>query len=103
MAAFLAKIVIPRSRSWSMRVHHPVGDFLVSGERARLAQQGVDEGRLAMIDVGDDGDVAQVFTGRHSVSVEQRRPLAGAYVASIANHADPVQVEEIVWVTGVDG
>jgi hypothetical protein len=46
-------------------VHHPVGDFLMSGERARLAQQGVDEGRLAVVDVSDDGDVAQVFTGRH--------------------------------------
>ena len=29
----------------------------------RLTQEAVDKGRLAVIDVGDDGDIAEVFNG----------------------------------------
>ncbi len=39
-------------------VHDALGDLLVFAEGAGLAQKLVDEGGLAMIDVGDDGDVA---------------------------------------------
>jgi hypothetical protein len=46
-----------------VRVHHPLGDPLVLAERARLLQELVDERRLAVVDVGDDGDVAQVHGG----------------------------------------
>jgi hypothetical protein len=53
-AAFLFDVV---------RVHHAVRHDLAVAERARLAQQAVDEGGLAMVDVGDDGDVAQLFDG----------------------------------------
>ena len=42
------------------RVHDPVDDRLVRAERAGLAEHRVDEGGLAVVDVGDDGDVAQV-------------------------------------------
>ena len=42
------------------RVHDPVDDLLVGAERAGLAQHGVDERGLAVVDVGDDGDVADV-------------------------------------------
>ena len=42
------------------RVHDPVDDGLVRAERAGLAEHRVDERRLAVVDVGDDGDVAQV-------------------------------------------
>ena len=42
------------------RIHHPLGDALVLAERARLLEQPVDERRLAMVDVGDDGDVAKL-------------------------------------------
>ncbi len=42
------------------RVHDPVDDGLVGAEGAGLAQHGVDERGLAVVDVGDDGDVAQV-------------------------------------------
>jgi hypothetical protein len=41
-------------------VHHPLADVLVLRERAGLDQQLVDERRLAVVDVGDDRDVAQV-------------------------------------------
>ncbi len=39
-------------------VHHPLLQMLVSGEHARLAQELVDQRGLAVVDVGDDGDVA---------------------------------------------
>ena len=39
-------------------VHGALGDALVGPERAALMQQRVDERGLAVVDVGDDGDVA---------------------------------------------
>src|SRR3546814_10084289 len=44
-------------------VHHALGEHGAFGERARLLEQAVDEGGLAMVDVGDDGDVAEAFDG----------------------------------------
>ena len=41
-------------------VHDALGDVLVLPERAGLPEHRVDERRLAVVDVGDDGDVAQV-------------------------------------------
>jgi hypothetical protein len=41
-----------------VRIHHPLGDVLVGGKAAGLDQQLVDQGGLAVVDVGDDGDVA---------------------------------------------
>jgi hypothetical protein len=47
------------------RVHDPVGHVLVGAERPRLPQHRVDQGRLAVVDVGDDGDVAEVLAALH--------------------------------------
>ncbi len=44
------------------RVHHAIGERLVGREDPGLAQHGVDERRLAMVDVGDDRHVADVRT-----------------------------------------
>ena len=41
-------------------VHRALGTSLVLAEGAGLLQQLVDEGGLAVVDVGDDGDVAKV-------------------------------------------
>ena len=38
---------------------HALAYLLVGAEDPALAEEGVDEGRLAVVDVGDDGDVAQ--------------------------------------------
>ena len=46
-------------------VHHPLRDAFVGAERAGLPEHGVDEGRLAMVDVGDDRHVAEVVPGGH--------------------------------------
>ena len=41
-------------------IHRALGDPLVLAERAGLLQQAVDQGGLAVVDVGDDGDIAQI-------------------------------------------
>ena len=44
-------------------VHRALGDALVGAERAALVQQRVDQRRLAVVDVRDDGDVAAKRVG----------------------------------------
>ena len=46
------------------RVHHALVDVLIGAEGAVLPQHRVDERGLAMVDVGDDGDVADVIATR---------------------------------------
>src|SRR6478752_8698985 len=46
-------------------VHRPLVHVLVLTERAGLPEHLVDEGGLAVVDVGDDGDVADVRAGLH--------------------------------------
>src|SRR4029077_4947829 len=50
-----------------VRIEDQLADLLVSREDARLLEKSVDQRRLAMVDVGDDGDVAQVGASRHPV------------------------------------
>ena len=47
-------------------IHRALGDLLVFTEGARLGKKLVDEGGLAMIDVGDDRDVADIHKGAFS-------------------------------------
>src|SRR5690606_22000858 len=44
-------------------VHGALDGRLVGAEHARLGEKLIDEGGLAVVDVGDDGDVAQVHSG----------------------------------------
>ena len=52
------------------RVHHPFGDTLglMSGEGSGLVQHRVNEGGLAVVDVGNDRHIAEVVAGdlRHA-------------------------------------
>jgi hypothetical protein len=48
-AAFLFQVV---------GIHHPFGYRLVGGEGAGLAKQLINQGGLAVVDVGDNGDVS---------------------------------------------
>src|SRR6266849_10938244 len=60
------------------RVEHALGYILVRAERAGLPEQRVDERRLAVVDVGDDRDVADIRANRHRSSVPAvRRPTGG--------------------------
>ena len=45
-------------------VHRPLLNLLVLAERAGLLQQLVDQRSLAVVDMRDDGDVAQVHDAR---------------------------------------
>jgi hypothetical protein len=54
-------------------IHHAFGDALVLAEGARLLQQLVDERGLAVVDVGDDGDIAHGHAGRAFVMATSRR------------------------------
>ena len=51
-----------------VRIHHALGDPLIVAEGAGLLQQAVDERGLAVVDVGDDGDIAQL----HGFAVSER-------------------------------
>ncbi len=51
-----------------VRVHHPLVDVLVGAERSGLPEKRVDEGGLAVVDVGDDRHVAQVVARAHEDS-----------------------------------
>ena len=48
-------------------VERPLGHLLVVAEGARLAQEVVDQGGLAVVDMGDDGNVANIH-GRGRVT-----------------------------------
>ncbi len=48
------------------RVHHAVGGLGVLAESTGLPQHRVDECRLAVVDMGDDRNVTQIGTDRHS-------------------------------------
>ena len=76
-------------------IHHPLGDALVVAERAGLLQQAVDERRLAVVDVGDDGDVSQFHEvraferGAKSIRSGRRARLASmAEVTGMRRNAD---------------
>lgn len=43
------------------RVHYPGLDVAARSEGAGLPQHGVHEGGFAMVDVGDDGEIAQIL------------------------------------------
>ena len=60
----LARMVMPRSRSWSLESMARSTVRLVGAEGARLGEQLVDQGGLAVVDVGDDGDVSEVHFSR---------------------------------------
>ena len=49
-----------------VRVHDPIVDLGVRVEGVGLAQHGVDERGLAVVDVRDDCDVPEVFAGGKS-------------------------------------
>ena len=59
----LARMVMPRSFSRSLRSMRALGHLLMLAERAGLAEELVDEGGLAVIDMGDDRDVADLHGG----------------------------------------
>ena len=62
---FLARMVMPRSRSMSPESNHAVHHGLVLAVDAALLEHFIDQRRLAMVNVRDDGDISNVFLIRH--------------------------------------
>src|SRR6185436_10648194 len=64
-------------------VHDPLLQLLMGCKRARLAQQLVDQRGLAVVYVGDNGDVAQLAgTARHDLDSSAKKE--GAFYANPA-------------------
>ena len=59
---------MPRSRSRSLESRMQSPDELAGAELAALPQQGIDQRGLAVVDVGDDGDVTDIVA-THSLAV----------------------------------
>src|SRR5205814_6369686 len=84
-------------------VEHALGHVLVGPERAGLPEHGVDQRGLAVVDVGHDGDVAQVLTGSDGMASlrwrtaprAQCRGLAGLYPRA-ARRARPLQNDRLL-------
>jgi len=66
------------------RVHHPLGHLAPGAVGASLPQHGVNQGGLAVVDVGDDGDVAEVGAKLHA-SILPPAPIRGG-VGVIPGH-----------------
>ena len=47
-------------------VHHPFDHLLVFPEDAALPEHGIRQGGLAVVHVGDNGDISQIFTNLHN-------------------------------------
>ena len=72
-------------------VHDALGDGFVGAEGAGLAEHGVDQGGLAVVDVGDDGDVEDGLLG------ELGGWLAAAGAARLALGGSTVSGVGMVW------
>ena len=62
-------------------VHHRVDDLLVLGKGARLTQQLVHHGGLAVVNVGDDGDVSDLLA--HSYFLQATASIACGALSKI--------------------
>ena len=67
---------MPRSRSWSLESMARSATPGCRGRR-RTGQQLVDQGGLAVVDVGDDGDVAKGHAGSAKSYGPRRGPACG--------------------------
>ena len=69
------------------RVHHPLGDLFVGAEDPGLAEHGVHQGRLAVVNVGDYGHVAYVSASHFA----QFRCHSGVSRRAGAHQGSPLQ------------
>ena len=73
-AVFLARIVMPFSRSRSIESSTRSATSWFVAERAGLPEQRVDERRLAVVDVRDDGDVPKIVAAGKELGLWALRP-----------------------------
>ena len=65
-------------------IHHALGDALIFAEGAGLLKQAVDQGRFAVVDMGDNGDIAQVHWNLKSSVQRACRAAAGSRMGMTA-------------------
>ena len=63
-------------------VHHPLFDALVVAEDVGLTEDRVDQGGLAVIDVGDDGHIADVAGPDRAAVAGDMNPLVPTWVGA---------------------
>ena len=66
------------------RVHHPFLDLLIGAEGARLAQQLIDQRGLAVVNVSDDGDVADLIHEMQGATWQASAALCPIGAADVA-------------------
>ncbi len=64
---------MPRSRSRSFEFERAFGNLLIGAEGARLAQHRIDQGGLAVVDMGNDRDVAEIHISKHRYAPDRAR------------------------------
>ena len=64
-AVFLARMVMPFSRSRSLESITRSGTSLTLGKHVRLLKHGIDQGGLAVIDVSHNRHITDISTNRH--------------------------------------
>ena len=70
----LARMVMPRSRSRSLESMTRSATCWLARKEPRLAQELVDQRGLAVVDMGDDGDVAQFMASSGDVRLRPVEP-----------------------------
>ena len=77
-----------------VRVHHPLHGFAaLIAESTGLTEHGVDEGRLPVVDVGDDGDVAVAVVAM-GLSEGRRGRCPGTRIGAARVRAHPRRVKQ---------
>src|SRR5207244_12165669 len=80
------------------RVQHPVGHLGPRMPAAGLPQHGVDQRGLAVVDVGDDGDVAEIGTRGHATILPGGPPRADTGTAARSTIVTDPPLTSGVWV-----
>ena len=70
-----------------VRIHDAIDAFLVRREHAGRSEHGVNEGRLAMVDMGDQGDIAKRSVGHEKRRVSGPRAAPSKNLAALRSPA----------------
>ena len=70
-----------------VRVHGPRFEVLAFAEEAALPEHGIDQRRLAVVDVGDDREIPDVLAGVHNALLYHFPAWAGSHAPTCRNGA----------------
>jgi hypothetical protein len=84
---------MPRSFSWSLLSITRSASTVRARQGAGLLQQLVDQGGLAMVDVGDDGDVAALYSSFTTALPESNCTFSSRLMASVRVFSQPFVID----------